>query len=70
MTWPYTSLLSREQPTPTRPVYDIPPIITSSPRWPRLRALAVRPLRKRGTIPGGGCTGSEAARAEVDHASP
>jgi hypothetical protein len=69
MTWPYSSLLVREEPTPTRPVYDIPPVIISSPRWPHLRALAARLLRKRGAIPGGGSAGSDAARAKIDHAS-
>jgi hypothetical protein len=33
-------------PPRTRPVYDIPPVIVSSPRWPRVWALVSRLLLK------------------------
>jgi hypothetical protein len=41
-------LLLHEQPT-ARAVYDNPPLIVSSPRLPRLRALAARVTRARST---------------------
>jgi hypothetical protein len=52
MLFPPTSilLLLYEPPTP-RPVYDIPPVISSSPRWPRLRALAASVARGGRTAP-------------------
>jgi hypothetical protein len=39
---PTSLLLLNHQPPATRPVYDIPPVIKPSPRWPRLKALAAR----------------------------
>jgi hypothetical protein len=46
---PTTHLLSLHQPPPMRPVYDIPPVIVVSPRWPGLRTLAKRLARRRRT---------------------
>ena len=55
MLYPPTSLLLLlHEPPTTRPVYDIPPVIVSSPRWPRLRALAARFARTRRA--GAGCS--------------
>jgi hypothetical protein len=42
--WPYTSLLFAEQPPPTRPIYDIAPVIVTSRRWRNLPAVALRLL--------------------------
>ena len=48
MLYPPTSLLLllHEEPL-VHPVYDIPPVITRSPRWPQVRALAARLARAR-----------------------
>ena len=40
--WPYTDRLFVEPRRPPRPVYDIPPVIVGSPRWPLLRARITR----------------------------
>jgi hypothetical protein len=64
----YTPLLFREEPAPTRPVYDIPPVIVSAPRWPRLHTLAARLVGRRHPGAGSGCAAAEAARADADHA--
>lgn len=45
---PSLLLLLHEQPT-ARTVHDNPPLIVSSPRLPRLRALAARATRARPT---------------------
>jgi hypothetical protein len=46
MIFPPTSLLLlHHQPPVTRPVYDIPPVMEPSPRWPLLQALAARIAR-------------------------
>jgi hypothetical protein len=46
MIFPPTSLLLlHHQPPVTRPVYDIPPVMEPSRRWPRLQALAARIAR-------------------------
>jgi hypothetical protein len=68
VTWPYTSLLFREEPAPTRPVYDIPPVIVSGPRWPRLHTLAAQLVGRRRPAAGSGCATAESARADADHA--
>jgi hypothetical protein len=46
----YPSRLFVEPPTPTRPVYDIPPVMAGSARWPYLRTLRAR-LRVRAANP-------------------
>lgn len=45
--WPYADRLFVEPRTPTRPVYDIPPVIVGSPRWPLLRARSARLAARR-----------------------
>ena len=43
-----TSILFRlHQAHEGRPIYDIPPVITRAPHWPRLRGLAARLPRLR-----------------------
>ena len=68
--WPYTYRLFGEQPPPTRPIYDIPPVIVASPRWPNLWAVARRLLdRQPRVIACSGCALAEAAPDEADHAT-
>lgn len=68
--WPYTSLLFGEQPSPTRPIYDIPPVIVSSERRPNLRAVALRLLdRSPRVISDGGCALADAAPDAADRAT-
>jgi hypothetical protein len=48
---PTSLLLLLAEPPPTRPVYDIPPWIVVSPRWPRLRKQVLRMARRHGGRP-------------------
>jgi hypothetical protein len=66
MLFPPTSilLLLHEPPTP-RPVYDIPPVISYQPRWPRLRALAARVARGGRTAPRADLTPGRSVAARV-----
>jgi len=62
---PTSLLLLLHEPPTTRPVYDIPPVIVSSPRRPRLRALAARLTRTQPATGGApsGCNEPAAAPA-------
>lgn len=48
---PTSLLLLLHEPPTTRPVYDIPPVISFSPRWPRLRRIAGQLSYRRRTAP-------------------
>ena len=68
--WPYTSLLFSEQPQPTRPIYDIPPVIVASQRRPNLRAVALRLLdRQPRVIVCNGCALADAPPDAADRAT-
>jgi hypothetical protein len=65
--WPYTSLLFSGQPQPTRPIYDIPPVIVASQRRPNLRAVALRLLdRPPRVISDSGCALADATPADCE----